>query len=478
MQKKIIKRWFIFILLLLSMLGLLNLYYGTFNFIYEGSGVIYAFSEQIITDLPDSEVVIVKAEKNDVNDLIYDDIKSLIREAVYKNNDFKDLIKDGYTVVLKPNLVTLHDYTLPGNKGRKLAPEVNGTTTDWRVTKVVAELVRELNPTGEIIVMEGSAQSTTKAFKQFKYTKEYMPVVDEFIALEETGKWKDYNSEGLVKVELEKGQYHLQSTYYLNRKYKEADVVISLPVLKTHWSVMVSGGIKNVGIGATPANIYGRSTTNNQRGAAIDHSLGILDAWIHDFFMCRPVDYVIVEGLQGVQNGPTPSYNISHSTNLADEQKNMRIMVAGRDAVAVDTISGLIMGWDPEPLIFLKLLNQSKMGNLDTANIKVLGIPVDEIQEDFEAIPSDYGVRIKDKKGPVIEVKETFIKDNILTVSLDVDAEINKMEIYINDKLVEPVIKENFTKQVIELSDNVTEITLVAYDRFLNKTVKIINLTS
>ncbi|NLG83186.1 MAG: DUF362 domain-containing protein [Firmicutes bacterium] len=43
--------------------------------------------------------------------------------------------------------------------------------------------------------------------------------------------------------------------------FKEADVVIGLPCLKNHWHAAVTGGIKNLRIGATPAISTARPPT-------------------------------------------------------------------------------------------------------------------------------------------------------------------------------------------------------------------------
>jgi len=52
-------------------------------------------------------------------------------------------------------------------------PNINGVTTDWRVTKAVAQLVRELNPNGRIYVMESSAfQQTRTTMVALNYTPE------------------------------------------------------------------------------------------------------------------------------------------------------------------------------------------------------------------------------------------------------------------------------------------------------------------
>ena len=40
----------------------------------------------------------------------------------------------------------------------------------------------------------------------------------------------------------------------------------------------------------------------------------------------------------------------------------MRLILAGRDAVAVDTVEALIMNWDPQSVKYLVFLNKSGLG--------------------------------------------------------------------------------------------------------------------
>ncbi|NLZ43796.1 MAG: hypothetical protein GX894_02970, partial [Clostridia bacterium] len=110
----------------------------------EAGGVNLDGVEPVI--LPASTVAIVQSDKASAADIEYEEIKAMIREAVELAGGFSDLIFDGATVVIKPNLVNWTDYTRPGWGGEPLSPEANGVTTDWRVTKAVVELVRELNP--------------------------------------------------------------------------------------------------------------------------------------------------------------------------------------------------------------------------------------------------------------------------------------------------------------------------------------------
>jgi uncharacterized protein (DUF362 family) len=192
--------------------------------------------------------------------------------------------------VLKPNLVNKHDFCLPHWQGRPLAPEMNGVTTDWRVTRAVAQLVREINPSGKIYVMEGSAADTLDVMQALKYTKEHIPEVDEFLAIEtDSGAWQDRESPGLVRIVYENGLLHKE--YYLNRKIYEADAFINIPTLKNHWDAVVTGSVKNIAIGATPGNIYGNSRDHPGRNNMVDHGTPDFHKWMADFYTLRPADF-------------------------------------------------------------------------------------------------------------------------------------------------------------------------------------------
>jgi uncharacterized protein (DUF362 family) len=423
--------------------------------------------------LPDSTVAIVQSKESKAEDIQYEEIRTMIREAVSLAGGFPELVKDNSTVVIKPNLVQMTDNTLPGWRGRPLATEVNGVTTDWRVTKAVVELVREYNPHGKVYVMEGSGGPTKPTMRHLNYTPEYIPGVDAFLAIEEdSGSWHNYKSSGLVKVKLPNGLIHKE--YYLNKKYKQADVVISIPTLKNHWHAAVTGGIKNVGIGATPANIYGVSSSDPLRLNMFNHESGEIHKWLHDFYLCRPVDYVIMDGLQGIQNGPTPSYEVSKTTDIKQDQMNMRLILAGKDPIAVDTIESLAIGWDPESVGYLRYLNNSGAGNLDTSCIKVAGKRVDEVRKYFAGvIPPGGGAKISDKTGPEFTVKRAEIQAGTIHVELAANPETVKVELFMDGKRLEPAITQDFANIQVKIGqtdDTKHQLKIYAYDRFLNRT--------
>lgn len=398
-------------------------------------------------------------------------VEALVRDAVARAGGFEGLIRGARTVVLKPNLVAWKDGTLPEGGGRPLPPEVNGVTTDWRVTRAVARMVRELAPEARITVMEGAAGDTAINMARLHYDPEHLPEVDEFVALETaSGAWQDFDAPELVEIEQPEGL--LSATLYLNRQYWEADVLISLPVLKNHCSAVVTGAVKNVGIGATPANIYGMSEDRALRMAAIDHTTVELHWWIHDFYLARPVDFAVMDGLQGVQNGPNPSWDLSGATNLADEQHDLRLVLASADSVALDTVAALVMAWDPETVEHLRALGEDDLGEADAGRLAVAGVPVDAVREVFAGETSLFafgGAQVEDFSPPALVLRSASVQGDRLYLTLDPDDAV-RLEVAL-DSTPLGAWPGAAALQIPVPEDlrGAAEATVTAYDRFHNR---------
>jgi uncharacterized protein (DUF362 family) len=316
-------------------------------------------------------VAIVQSSKAKATDITQDDITTMVADAVTEAGGL-DFIHDGQTVVLKPNLLTHLSACWSGTA--TLSPTSNGVTTDWRITKAVADLVRAKNPTGKILVMEGSNRNTTTAFTVLGYTSDnFGASVDEFIAIEGSG-CDSRSQDGLVQK-----AGHTGTQYWINNRYFEADVIISLGALKSHSSAGITGCVKNVGIGATPNAMYSVSTNSadcSRSKSYIDHSFAGLGDFVSDYYSIKPVDFAIMDGLQGLQNGPC-------STNAAD-RKNMRLILAGKNAVALDTVEAAVMNCTGSKVPYLAKLEDWGMGTTDLSKISVVGNKtIADVQQSF-----------------------------------------------------------------------------------------------
>jgi uncharacterized protein (DUF362 family) len=316
-----------------------------------------------------------------------DDVKALVSDAISKAGGL-GFIKDGQTVVLKPNLVTAY------KDGMFTAADatVNGIATDWRVVKAVADLVRAKNSKGKILVMEGSIMPASKAFSILGYTSaNFGTSVDEFIAME-----------GASCSDSSTGTFEQRTAvsgkkYWVNSRFANADVVISMPTMKTHLVAGITGSVKNVGIGATPAGQHSDrdaamsdDCTRGQTVAFIDHSgPEPLGAFIRDFYSTRPADFVVMDALQGLEHGPLPGWDNSGMYDYESSKKNMRLILAGRNAVAVDTIEALVMKCDPKKVPHLTKLEADGVGTTDPARITVIGQQVSDVAKPFAGKQTD-----------------------------------------------------------------------------------------
>ncbi len=450
-----------------------------------------------------SIVSLVRSPKDDASQISDEEVREMVREAVALAGGLADIIKDGQFVVIKPNLIgtrhvaggTLQTVgmfvTNPYRTGEvQVPPKVNGMTADWRVARALVELVREVNPSGKVYVMECSGEGqVSKTFELLGYTKENLPGVDEFIGMDETGDdYQAVDSDDLEIVDLkEKQQYtklpkFLNNKYYFDKIYYSADVVISLCCLKNHMNAAFTGGIKNVGIGAMPGRIYGNSKNQINRAMTIDHMWEPINDFIHDFYIAKPVQFVLTDGLQGLAYGPqaqgAPSYE--------EAKMNMRLILASKDPAAADAVHATIVGVDPQKVPYLQDVARDCDYTADTSRITVVGnARVDEVKKPFprpkgllgkiyskpsEALYSDY-------EPPIFEVAEIKVDDDSLTVKVKVDPTITKIEMFTDGRLV-----ESFTGDLETLthpldgpvSKGSHELALYAYDKVLNCSYKTI----
>lgn len=414
----------------------------------------------------------VKSSQAYAEDIDSSEIVSMVSLAIERAGGLEGIVSDGDTVILKPNLVVSIDGTAAA---QQLNPEVNGITTNYRVVQAVVNIINEINPSGVIYIMEGSADGSTAA-NMDSLNYDQITGIDSLICLEDAcGAWGDTTSIYLQGISLppDKVLYNgADNRYWLNKLYYEADVVISMPVLKNHLFTGTTGSIKNVGIGSTPPTIY--SPPGIILRWIIDHGeFGTprtnLHHWIHDYFMCRPVDFVIMDGLQSIQNGPISN---SSTPDISYDQMNMRMILAGKDPMAVDAIGALLTGHDPELIPHLVTLHNDSLGCCDARLIRVNGIKVGDEKKDFVITDSGLLSKYDDFEVPTFSINECYVIDNQLHFFLTVDEEVTKVEVTVDGIYLNQIVVDGFEDFYIDLDTleitPVTEVLVYAYDQYLN----------
>ena len=144
----------------------------------------------------------------------------------------------------------------------------------------------------------------------------------------------------------------------------DADLVVSLPKMKTHVATGITGAVKN-----TFGHLVGGEKTGLHRAAvgAENFAQAVLDV-----FRVRKPDLSILDGVVAME-GQGPS---------GGQLRQVRRIVASNDAVALDTVMASMMGVEPKRIPMLRLAGEQGLGPVTLKEIQVDG-PF-EVVEDFK----------------------------------------------------------------------------------------------
>jgi uncharacterized protein (DUF362 family)/NAD-dependent dihydropyrimidine dehydrogenase PreA subunit len=141
----------------------------------------------------------------------------------------------------------------------------------------------------------------------------------------------------------------------VSRIVMESDVIISLPKFKTHGLTVVTGAIKNnYGIlpGAQKAKLHNAAGSPER-----------FHEMLVDVFRLRVPDLFLVDAVIGMEgNGPA-------SPDLRD----IGLVLASDNAVALDAVIARMMGCDPARLRFLQKAREFGLGDYDLEGIQIIG---------------------------------------------------------------------------------------------------------
>lgn len=145
------------------------------------------------------------------------------------------------------------------------------------------------------------------------------------------------------------------STVSLSRAVLEADIIISLPKFKTHGLTVMTGAIKN-SYGFLP----GAQKARLHKAAG---SPARFHEMIVDVFRLRVPDLFLVDAVVGMEgNGPA-----------SPELRDIGLILASDNAVALDAVIATMMGCDPARLGFLRKAKNMGLGDFDLDTIEIIG---------------------------------------------------------------------------------------------------------
>jgi uncharacterized protein (DUF362 family) len=284
-----------------------------------------------------AEVHIAPAESYDL------DLAAILKDQF---THFRDRVPlTGKRIVLKPNLVEYHRDKVINTHPALVAAAIDLCRAEGAAEVVVAEGPGHWRNTDYLINASGLGE-----------------------VLRRTGvRFVDLNHDDPVKTPnlgLLTGLEYL----YLSKTVATADVVISLPKLKTHHWAGVTLSLKNL-FGTLPGCCYGWPK-NELHWRGIENS-------IVDIALTRTPDLAIVDAIVGMEgDGP-----------LNGTARPLGAIVMGADLVAVDATCCRLMQLDPAKVGHLALAHAKKLGVLAEGQIRQLGSPVAALRQPFATLP-------------------------------------------------------------------------------------------
>lgn len=390
-------------------------------------------------------------------------IDAAVREAVARVGGLGSVVAPGDRVVVKVNMVMD-------------APASSGVVTDPAVARAVVRLAREAGA-GQVFVVEGTAQyregdpnrdrfATHAAFRVAGYDADGDMVDDAtgapLLDLNDSGGTDVADPGRVSKVTVPTGL--IRKEYWLPNAIVQADVLISVPVLKNHYLAGLTLGMKNL-IGLLPADLY-HAPGNIYGKHSLSHSPIDLDQHIVDVNMARRPDFVVVDGQRGLLDGPIGSQIIEPALGL---------ILAGRDVVAVDTVGALVMGYDPQAIPYLKMAAQNGLGQSDPAHIRVVGPPLSQVRRDFPAPYADSPARRADAQPPTVALigpeGEKWQGQVVVAGAAGDNEQVVRLEFYVDDQRAGQVLAPpyQFALDTQRYPLGKHRVGLVAFDQSLNQ---------
>ncbi len=252
------------------------------------------------------------------------------------------IIVPGNRVLLKPNVLAIR------------SPE-DAVTTHPAVVSAMCELVLEVGGIpvigdGSGIVKPGST-TTAQALKASGI---------EDVASAYGAELINFETSGFVEVDVPGARQF--SHLHISRAVLEADVIISLPKLKTHELTLYTGAVKN---------FFGTVPQKNRKQAHFLEDRRRFGEAIVDIYSVVKPQLAIMDGVVGMEgNGPSNGTPVFAG-----------VIMASYDCVALDIVASELIGIDPLKVPTNKAALERGFG---TEHPEIVGTPMEKVKVGFK----------------------------------------------------------------------------------------------
>jgi len=282
---------------------------------------------------PPATVAIIKDPNVNYNTMV-----SQALDAALGTGGITNLVHNGDTVLIKPNLVS--------NKALAV--------TDWHVIRALVDLVKVANGGASIVIAEGSASNSGTTTLTIMAAQGYTSTNFPDVTLVDLNDLTASPTNTFVLDDGTTGKPEQIAAMIYNAK-----VFIDMPKMKTHYHAGFTGAVKNLGIGTAPWPLWNISGQNTNKGG-LHHDIR---SEIVDHILCRVPDLSIMDAIQAME-GQGPASGTAVTMNL---------VLASKDPVALDAVACNIMGIAPSTITHLVFAANENVGVIDMNNITVTG---------------------------------------------------------------------------------------------------------
>ena len=321
-------------------------------------------------------VAITRSERIDD----FESIDKAVSDSIKLIGGLETLINRGDSVLIKPNVLCAMDYR-------------TGAVTNPNVVKAICGLARKAGA-GKIIIAESSVIGckTQDAFDKSGYSK---------LAREEKTELIDLKKAPTLYMGIPNGKIFRRME--LPEIIFKSDVIINVPVMKTHDMLPVTLGLKNMkGVikdkDKKRFHVWGLSQSIVDLNKLVLPQITVIDGT------------VAMEGLGPVHGKPV----------------NFGLVISSFDTVAADTVATSVMGIDPRQVDCIQLAAQQDLGCADLSMIEVSGLSIEQVKRPFELLQLDFeefekklGIKIHEAGAcsgcrQVVEtLLNNYLKDNL-----------------------------------------------------------------
>lgn len=276
-------------------------------------------------------------------------VDKAVEEALTGIGGMSRFVRPGNTVLLKVNALT-----------PKL-PEAAVTTHP----AMIAAVAREVIKAGGVPLVGDSSGGIIAGQAPTKQTFQVAGIAE---AAEKSGaRLVNFDTSGVRAVQVD-GPVKI---LHIAQPVLDADVVISMPKLKTHSAAIFTGAVKNM-YGCIPG--FRKAEYHRMLPKLKEFSELLVDI----LSVSRP-SLAIMDGIVGMEgNGPS-----------AGNPRKVGVVIAGADSVAVDAVASSIIGLNPFDVYSTRIAHRRGLGKGELKDIEVVGLPIAEAKvEDFD-LPSN-----------------------------------------------------------------------------------------